>query len=294
LGDFLKHAQRIPVAFSWDDDGREIPAEDSELSDANKRMHGKPLFDIDATILLNELFPLDIWRQAAASSMLAPHLRRDVAQAAWLRAVLLDDLATADVLARTVSSQIPELATNMDEYIQARQPDAKRFSAIYTWLKFPGLEPVVDAGLGRQESLGVQDTYRDNWWCTATYIRGQPELEQTGVERLKITSPIDLIHSGKLPPFLTSTQAATGQSQWAKLKTIGAAPNFLCREVIRWTSKSPGDPRIPEALHLAVRSTRYGCTNQETARWSKAAFDLLHKRFPTSIWAKRTPYWFKD
>ena len=50
----------------------------------------------------------------------------------------------------------------------------------------------------------------------------------------------------------------------------------------------------PEALHLAVMTTRYSCTDKDTARWSKAAFDLLHKKYPTSPWAKKTPYWFKD
>ena len=24
------------------------------------------------------------------------------------------------------------------------------------------------------------------------------------------------------------------------------------------------------------------------------AFDALHKRYPNSTWAKKTPYWFKD
>jgi hypothetical protein len=50
---------------------------------------------------------------------------------------------------------------------------------------------------------------------------------------------------------------------------------------------------VPEALHLAVKSTRYGCTDKETGRWSKAAFDLLRRKYPNSTWAKQTPYWFK-
>jgi hypothetical protein len=49
---------------------------------------------------------------------------------------------------------------------------------------------------------------------------------------------------------------------------------------------------VPEALHIAVTSTRYGCTDKDTGRWSKAAFQLLHKRYPKSEWAKKTPYWF--
>jgi len=41
-----------------------------------------------------------------------------------------------------------------------------------------------------------------------------------------------------------------------------------------------------------VRATRYGCTDKETVNYSKAAFDLLHKRYPNSEWTKKTPYYF--
>jgi hypothetical protein len=77
------------------------------------------------------------------------------------------------------------------------------------------------------------------------------------------------------------------------LQALGTAPNYLCRVAIDFAQKSPADPRAPEALHLAVRSTRYGCTDKETGRWSKAAFDLLHSRYPNTTWAKNTKYWFK-
>lgn len=53
------------------------------------------------------------------------------------------------------------------------------------------------------------------------------------------------------------------------------------------------DPRVPEALHLAVKSTRFGCVDKETGKFSKAAFDLLHQRYPRSRWAEQTKYWYK-
>ena len=77
------------------------------------------------------------------------------------------------------------------------------------------------------------------------------------------------------------------------LQALGSAPNYLCRMAIDWTEKNPNDPRSPEALHLAVRSTRYGCTDKDTGRWSRAVFDLLHRRYPNTTWANNTKYWFK-
>ena len=50
------------------------------------------------------------------------------------------------------------------------------------------------------------------------------------------------------------------------------------------------DPRLPEALYLAVRSTRIGCTNAETSKVSKAAFDFLHEHYPQSEWTAKTKF----
>ena len=280
LRDFLKHAQRLPAAFAWDDDGREIPADDSDQSAETKALRGKMLFDADASQLLNRDFPLELWRDAAASDVLPSHLRRDLTQAAFLRAVLLGNARTAESLVPTLKTQMPELTKFLDDYLATSQPGARKFSAIYMWLKFPGLEPIVDTGMGRQIGPAEQDSYRDNWWCTAAFTP-TPEAQQNEPARPK-------------PTFLSAQEQAVGKAEAAKLQALGAAPNLLAREVIQWANRTPGDPRVPEALHLAVKSTRFGCTDKDTVRWSKAAFDLLHKRYPRSVWTKRTPYWFKD
>jgi hypothetical protein len=96
------------------------------------------------------------------------------------------------------------------------------------------------------------------------------------------------------PTFLTAAQKAAANREYATLASFGAAPNYLCREVIAWATTHPSDPRVPEALHLAVKTTRYGCTDKQTGKWSKSAYDLLHRRYPGNTWTKQTPYWFKD
>ncbi len=283
VNEFLTYAQRTPAALSWDDDGREIPADEAEISEETKNIRGKELFDVDAAKLLNKKFPLAVWWLAAESKSLQRHLRRDVVQAAFLRAVVLGDFKTADALTPMLKELMPELASYLERYAAAAQPEAKRFAAIYMWLKFPGLEPVVDAGLGRQTlAINQQDSYRDNWWCMAAF----PEDAASS----NATPP----RTELMPAFLSDTERLAGEKDFATLSSLGAAPNYLAREVIQWATKSAADPRVPEALHLAVKSTRYGCTDKQSARWSKAAFDLLHRRYPKSSWAKQTPYWFKD
>ncbi len=291
LNDLLSLVQRMPAGFSWNDDGREIPAEQSEISEENKALVGKPFFDIDGAEVLNGKLPLSLLKQAASSKVLPNHLRRDVAQAAWLRAVLLGDTATADELVPIVKALIPEAGDLLNDYLSRHGPQAKHFSAIYLWLKFPGFEPVVDSGSGRQTALNEQDTYRDNWWCSASIAYAS----ETGTDQEKSESPfMGSLRHPPSPPFLTQSERATSTKELAALKALGAAPNYICREVLQWATTNPDDPRIPEALHIAVRTTRYGCTDKESGKWSKAAYDQLHKRYPNSTWAKRTPYWFKD
>jgi len=68
------------------------------------------------------------------------------------------------------------------------------------------------------------------------------------------------------------------------------APEYLADRTVEWVKNNPSDPRGPEALHLAVRAVRYGCGAKAGA--SKAAFQLLHAKYPNSEWAKKTKYWY--
>jgi hypothetical protein len=286
LDEFLTYAQSVPAAMSWNDDGREIPAEADEVSEELKSVQGKPLFDADAAKILNEKIPMSILKQAAVSKILANHLRRDVAQAAWLRAVILRDEATAAELVPTLKALVPEMASLLDNFLAAPDWQAKQFAAIYAWLKFPGLEPVVDVGIGRQIALGEQDSYRDNWWCSAAYTPSADSSEE-GAKKHAANEVLALA-------FLTQTQQANASKEYALLSSLGAAPNYISQQVVAWATKNPTDARVPEALHLAVNTTRHGCTDKQTGKWSKAAYDFLHRRYPNNAWTKKTPYWFKD
>lgn len=280
LDDFLTHAQRIPAGFAWDESNREIPVEETEFGEELKSIQGKALFDADAGAILNRRMPLALLSQVAGSSRLPENLRRDVTQAAWLRAVLLDNPRIAAALVPKLKTVAPEMASLLTEYLSAREPAAKKFAAVYAWLKFPGLEPVIDAGVGRGGSLAEQDSYRDNWWCTASLSSETPRSDES--------------KEPPIPTFLTAAERSAGEKEYAMLAAFGAAPNYLSQQVIEWATKNPGDARVPEALHLAVKTSRYGCSDKQTGRWSKAAHDFLHRRYPNNEWTKQTPYWFKN
>lgn len=286
LSEFLGDATRVPAALSWNDDGRET-ADDSETSDDMKALRGKPFFDVDAAHAINEQLPLSVLKQAAQSNVLPPGPRRDLTQAAWLRAALLGDTQTADELTPLLSQLAPALSELISNYASTTQPDEKNFTAIYAWLKAPGMEPVVDTGIGRQTPLQEQDSYRDNWWCSS-FI--QPATAEENREMIQFTA----VTTGPAPRFLSPAEAQKAETEWKSLRALGTAPNYISKQVIQWANTHPNDPRVPEALHLAVKTTRFGCTDKDTVRWSKAAFDLLHRKYPNNPWTKKTPYWFKE
>lgn len=289
LDDLLTFAQRVPAGFAWDESDRELPVDESELAEEGKPREAKPLFDSDAGYILNRRMPLALLSQVPRNNILPGNLRRDITQAVWLRAVLLGDARTATALVPTLKVMVPELAPLLNEYASAGDPAAKKFAAIYAWLKFPGLEPVIDTGVGRGTPLNERDSYRDNWWCSAAVPTTEPDETD---ENKKLTAA--KASDKPTPVFLTTAERATADKEYAALFALGAAPNYLCRQVIEWATKNPTDPRVPEALHLAVSTTRYGCSDKQTGKWSKAAHDLLHQKYPNSTWAKQTPYWFKE
>lgn len=291
LDEFLRFAQRNAATLSYDEDGRELPAE-FEKDDANKNYLGQIMLDVDAVRIINEKMPLSVLREAVTTRILPNHLRRQLALAAWTRAALLDNHEIARELLPVLETVAPELKADLGAYQSADTADARKFAATFIILKYPGLRPYVDAGIGRSTSLAEIDSYRDNWWCDKAPLAMLPEPEKAEEE----AQPETAARIAKLaaPDFLSGAQTAAAGKEYAALVAFGVAPNYLSRQAIEGATRFPNDPRAPEALHYAVRSTRYGCTDKATGRSSKAAYDLLHKRYPTSPWAKKTKYWFKD
>ncbi|MGZ5482442.1 MAG: hypothetical protein ACXWID_10705 [Pyrinomonadaceae bacterium] len=281
LNEFLRAAQREPAGFSDNNDERERPMEEKEAAEFTRG--AKVFFDADAATVFNKLMPVALWADAARSDLLPANLHRHVAQASFMRAALTDRAAVANQTATTLAASYPETKELLTAYQRATTPDARRFAAAYLALKFPGLRPYVTFGVGRGTDIAEMDSYRDNWWCAEPPTSFGGYFSDGGDAAKKQMPP---------PEFLKPSQAAA-EREVALLQSFGPGPNYLAQTAINWATKNPTDRRVPEALHLAVKSTRYGCTDKETGRWSKAAFDLLHRKYPNTSWAKETPYWFK-
>jgi hypothetical protein len=84
------------------------------------------------------------------------------------------------------------------------------------------------------------------------------------------------------------------------LSKVDSGPRMLSEQAKAWADQAAWswplfnfDRYLPETLHLAVRSTRYGCRRASGHKeYSYGAFTRLHALYPDSEWARMTPYWF--
>jgi hypothetical protein len=230
------------------------------------------------------MLPLASLQAAAQNTQLPNNLRKYLAIATLTRAIVLERHDVGKAIAPTLSQLEPSLKPLIDAYLKTATPTDSKSAGLYLILKTPAMRPFVDTGIGRTTALAEIDSYRDNWWCgeipkVLDYdVSGEPKEK-------KVLANAD---------FLTAAQKSAAKSETAKLVSLGSAPNYLAQQAVLWAQRVPQDPRVPEALHLAVaKATRYGCVDESVGKFSKAAYDVLKKNYPKSEWAKKTPYWFK-
>jgi hypothetical protein len=287
LEDFLQHAPEIPVPAEVDfNTGEEVPAE------AQENQTRASLFNHFAAEVLVKRLPLAVLIQAAESPALPKPLRREIARTTWVRSVLVADLFTAARLQSALKELDTALWNAMEPFRSATDTAEKHFAAVFIILNNPGMKPSVREGSLRAGTLGEVDNYRDNWWCTDMNVGSN--WGQSYAENNQGVNPrfVDRDPDFPFPAWLADDQKAAARSEWTKLTAIGTAPNYLTNRVLAYARQHRQDPRVPQALHLAVRSTRFGCTNAETSKLSKAAFDFLHTHYPESDWTAKTKYYY--
>jgi hypothetical protein len=235
-----------------------------------------PQFSPAAAALLNTRIPTEFFARIAQSPTFPADLHRRMAPSAWARAALLDRVDLARQVAKAAGEAEPALEPFLQRYSQAQTSEERRFAAVFAILHFPGLRPYVDGPYPRLTPFEEIDSFRDNWWREGVgpgaWVTIGPPVPSVG-----------------FPAILDAAEKQRAAAEWRELSALGSASHYLPRVVIEWGKKHPSDPRVPEALYLAIRAMRYGSSNE----WSHEAFTLLHKDYPKSEWAKQTPYWFE-
>jgi hypothetical protein len=258
----------------------------------------------EALVLVNERLPLSRIVDASATGAWPAILRRNALSAAFARALLLDDAEALRRVDADVRATWPELGPEIDGVAKATG-DERRFVIARLFLRYPGLRPFMTGGERRMDldftktppkpayqALSAFEELRDNWWCGFPASPSRTGASERGSYQPGIYSGDVAAPGLPWPGFLTPDEKARAEREWKTLSTIDAAPEYLGHEVLAWAAAHPADARLAEALHRVVRATRSGCTTEKTGDVSKQAFTVLHKRFPASEWAAKTPYWF--
>ena len=229
----------------------------------------KPAIPDEVATLMQRL-PLATWREAALSPALPLAARGEVTAAAWVRAMVLGDVTGAQSIATAAETANPALAAAIVKVDTATTADDRRFAFLEALLRAPRLGPDVDAWeLEPTAAEAIESSSAGYLWCKVDAAAKTPSVA-----------------------FLSSDDRGRAARETAALSALGAGPTFVATEAVVMAAKMPNDPRVPELLHLAVRMTRYGCRDEKNLEASRRAFEVLHSKYPTSPWAKKTPYYF--
>jgi len=243
-------------------------------------------FDTDATAAMSFVMPLPLMAQVAQSDRLPPNMLREVALAVWTRAVLLDDAEIANSVIPTVARHFPQYGAGWKAYQSAATPQQKKIEAALLLLRLPGASPWLSSGLGYPYMRDVIGLVATRWW---EHGDADNQAAPDAQDDVTLCDDCALPLQFAAPAFLTAEDRERARNEVARLRQLPGAPAYLGAIIIAWANAQPRDPRVPEALHLVVRATRYGEMNTET---SKAAYLLLHNRYRRNPWTSKTPLWF--
>ncbi|SHH08643.1 hypothetical protein [Massilia sp. CF038] len=224
--------------------------------DADLRAHLELHLPLTALVRLKPSLPAS--EQASSADMI------------WTRAVLLGQYAVADGLTDEVAKTRASTRHLYERFKKATTPEAKRDAALLILANAPELVPHVgtdDKSYGRS----------DYWACYGS---------QAGDDGMDLISPA----------FLTAEERTQVEKEKAQLRKLPRRSSYLIPQVIEWARQNKADPEAPKALHFLIASTRNECSagapEAAAPKYSKQAFEFLHKQFPKSEWTAKTRYYY--
>jgi hypothetical protein len=166
-------------------------------------------------------------------------------------------------------------------FLSAHDSEQARFAALFIMLRIPSLSPWLWSSEYRTPNFAAPH------YLGEVYGHSSGCWHNSNAPPTREPSPATL-------RFLTSDQRLVAEREWKQIHAAESwGATYLARQTVDWARKHPDDPRLPEALHRAVQASRYRCTDANTGKYSKQAFDLLHGQYPESKWTARTKYWYK-
>lgn len=277
----LLRQERFAVATSVADAGAYLLRTNVDYAKrmpASETAH-EPMLDDDGLAWLDEGVSVADLIAVAGQSSLPRALRARIAGAAWIRAGLLDDYDAGKQAGVLLAELAPATAPAVARYTGAGSAPARRHVVLAEAVRF-GL-----AAQQTMESVKVAPVAPDeataSGWCSfkpvASLVRA--ELAVSGF-------------AWRFPPPPDTGHADVRRAELARLGAMKSATGVLGDDVLAWSVSHPRDPELPWLLHVVVQSTRGGCVDPDAKTLSRKAWDVLHKRYAGSEWARKTPYFY--
>ena len=201
--------------------------------------------------LMNTAVPLQLWSDAARNALVPRNLQAQIAQAGWVRAVILQDRNQARLLATHLAALKPELTAEMRAYLAETDPAAASFDAVFLMLRAPGFEPQIRPGWSRETQVLKRDAFRDNWW---DLISGNQLRPTQAPEDL-----LELYPDGKFVSAATpAKQRKAGDAEWSKQVSPCSTPATLIR---------PGPLRQNTAIENYAAGSLFSSTHNPVGLW---------------------------
>jgi len=273
--------------------------------------------DPASDIVFNFLPTKALWALANDQSFSARD-RALFARAAWTRDYGLVRKVDGEPL-ETLHALNPEIKA-IFEKVKADYPDiSPRNQRLLTILRSPAHNILVAMPGGWQPESIKPDSFTEidgwnpndkNWWCPfepdrqagalrkqADDVNGFPEYFDYQIKRLgDVYDPAQREAVNRNRDAVLKAHPMVDAVNWKELRSLARmdqAPKRLSDAAVRWAKSSKGKDGAPEALALAVKTTRYGCNwHGGHGPYSKAAQQLLATKFAGTSWQQQTPYWF--
>jgi hypothetical protein len=270
--------------------------------------------------ILNFIPVKKLW-ELSDSTMFTADQRALMARAAWTREYALgrkiSDQATSKLM--TLNPELQKTAEKVKTDYPKIGPERTRLLTILRSPRYgilvtaPDLYDGIEMKRADFNEIDSWDVNDKNWWCPFEPdrqlggLRGEYDfvagagylMSDDDWSRRRVDAVLDEKLLGTLEQNRDAVMKAhpmvkaAGWKELAALATAPSGPRKLTEAAVRWGKASKGDDGAPEALALAVRTTRYGCRwHGGHGTYSMAAQKLLQTKFKETEWAKNTPYWF--
>lgn len=258
LDEFMKAAPRKP-----------------DMVEAGEPIDTKPAegeTDEDFRRTVFRYLPLAELKALLAHPRLPSAMKAPLQETILARALILGDEPTALALLDSVAAGRKTTEHLYARYRKAASGAERKLAGALILVNTPELNPTVIDAQGRTR----------NWGCRSE-----------GLE------PADA-QPARPPRYLGAGQLAAADKEQQALLKLPLRTEFIAPTLLPWAKTRPNDEEAPKALHFLVASTRMECPygtdkeekDQLRAQYSKEAFNVLHKLYPASKWARQTKYFF--